>query len=121
MGARADRTLSPIEELELAAEYEGTHTVSAMGSDVVYEYTITFDGEGNYAFRSDFEMGGVPYFYEETGTYEVVGTVLTLTPTGLDPAVGVIHMDGSIEAPIKPSSMGERALRVMTPVVEAPE
>ena len=120
MGARAARTLSPLADLELAAEYEGTHTVSAMGSDVVYTYTLSFE-DGEYSFVSDFEMGGVPYQFTETGTYEVEGNVLTLTPLDGEPQTGVIHLDGSIEAPVKASEMGARALRTMTPVEEEVE
>ena len=120
MGERALRTLNPMDEFPLEDEYEGTHTVSAMGGEVVYTYTLTFT-DGNYAFASNYVMGETPYNYQETGTYSVSGNVLTLDPATADPMDGLIHVNGSIDAPIKASSQADRALHLMTPVEEVVE
>ena len=118
MSTPAEHELLPIDNLDLADSFSGTHTVTeGMAAGTVYEYTITFT-DGNYAFRSDYEMMATPYFYEEAGTYEFEGNVLTLTPTGGVAVTGTIQVNGNIEAPIKPSTQGERALRMMSPVVE---
>jgi 2',3'-cyclic-nucleotide 2'-phosphodiesterase (5'-nucleotidase family) len=91
----------------LGAAYDGTHTVSAMGSEVVYTYYYEFS-EGNYVFNSSFEMGGEPYEYEETGTYSVTDTSISFTPTEGDPYTGTITDETTISVPIKASSMASR-------------
>jgi hypothetical protein len=111
MASRADRTLSAT---MLNMFYEGTHTVSAMGSDVVYAYTITFQN-GNYAFHSEFEMGGTPYTYDEVGTYSVDSEgVITLTPDSETAVTGQVNDDYSITIPIKASSMATRGDQTLT-------
>lgn len=109
MGARAERTLT---SNKLSLYYEGTHTVSAMGSDVVYSYSVTFMN-GTYKMVSNFTMGEEPYTFEETGTYSVEGNVLTITPEGLDSVSGTINIDYTLTFPLKASSMGARADRVL--------
>jgi hypothetical protein len=113
MGARALRTLT-LSALSYNVEYHGTHTVSAMGSSVVYTYTIEFDLFGNYAFHSNFTMSDVPYTYDETGSYTLVGTVLTTTPLDGTAAAGTLNADGSITISVKASSMGAYALRTLS-------
>ncbi len=114
MASRADHDVEPT---ALAHKYAGTHTVSAMGSDVVYNYTIVFE-YGTYTFHSSFEMGGTVYTYDETGTYSVEGTVITATPDGDVAAAGAILFDGSIEFPVKASSMGSRATQTLIAISE---
>lgn len=121
--AMASRETRTLEASALALHYEGTHTVSAMGSDVIYVYTITF-AFGEYSFHSDFEMSGTAYTYDETGTYVVSDGVITMTPEGESAVTGSVLIDGSIEIPIKASSMASRGLQTLTeviPVVETTE
>lgn len=112
MGARALRLLTPT-ALTYGVAYAGTHTVSAMGSDVVYNYTITFDLFGNYAFHSAFTMSEVDYTFDEVGTFTLVGTVLTTTPVDGVAVDGTLNADGSVTVSVKASSMGARALRTL--------
>ncbi|MFA5006733.1 MAG: hypothetical protein WC509_04660 [Candidatus Izemoplasmatales bacterium] len=112
MGSRALRTVA-VTALSYDTAYAGTHTVSAMGSEVVYEYTITFDVLGNYAFHSDFMMGEEPYTFDEVGTFTVEGLVITITPEGGTALPGTIHADGSLTLNVKASSMGSRADRTL--------
>ncbi|XMB72280.1 hypothetical protein RJI07_09260 [Mycoplasmatota bacterium WC30] len=113
MASRADQTL---ETSALAINYEGSHTVSAMGSDVLYEYTITFV-QGNYEFHSAFTMGDTEYTYDEIGTYSVLGTEITITPDGETAVIGSILPDGTIEVPVKASSMATRGTQVLTETI----
>jgi hypothetical protein len=117
MGARAARSLVPVDELPLGTLYEGTHTVTAMSGTIVYHYQIAFI-DGAYEFYSTYEMGEELYDYSETGTYVVEGNVLTMTPSVGEAADGLIHVDGSLQAPIKASDMGSRALRELTPIAD---
>lgn len=110
MASREDRTLT---SSSVAVNYEGTHTVSAMGSDVIYTYTIQFV-LGNYSFHSDFEMGGTAYTFDEIGTYTIEGNVITLTPDGETAVTGTINTDGTLELPIKASSMATRESQTFT-------
>ncbi len=110
MATRTDRTLS---ETALGMHYEGSHDVSAMGSAVTYNYVITFKN-GTYNFISEFEMGGEPYTYEETGSYTVSNEgVITLTPEGLDAVTGQINLNYTITLPIKASAMASRGEQVL--------
>jgi hypothetical protein len=111
MASRAERQL---EATKLNMFYEGTHTVSAMGSDVVYTYTITFQF-GEYTFHSEFEMDGTPYTYDEVGTYGVDGEgVITFTPDSETAVTGQVNADYSITLPIKASSMATRGDQTLT-------
>ncbi len=112
-----DRALQTLTETQLSRGYEGTHTVSAMGSDVVYDYTIIF-GVDTYTFHSEFEMDGTPYTYDETGTYSVDGNTITITPDGGDAATGTVLEDGMLELPIKASSMADRGLQTLHEITE---
>ncbi len=120
MGARALRTLTAC-NLMYNVAYEGTHTVSAMGSDVVYVYTMTFDLFGNYVFASAFTMSEVDYTFDETGSFTVEGDVLTTTPLDGTAVAGTLNADGSITVSVKASSMGARALRTLTIQTEVEE
>ncbi|HAQ56375.1 MAG TPA: hypothetical protein DCR44_03080 [Acholeplasmatales bacterium] len=92
-------------------DYAGSHTVSAMGSEVVYDYSLKLKTGCEYAFVSRFKMGGADYVFEEAGTFAVDGSVLTVTPEGGAAVEGAINVDGSLDLPIKASEMGERANR----------
>ena len=89
-------------------DFSGSHTVTAMGSEIEYNYTLSLKSGCNYQFVSDFNVSGDASSYEETGTYSIDGTTLTLTPEGADAIVGTINSDGSIDISIKASSMAER-------------
>lgn len=117
MASRSERELS---SSKLGIYYEGTHTVSAMGSEVVYNYTIKFIN-GEYYFVSNFTMSETDYTYEETGTYAVDGLIVTLTPAGGEAVTGSINMDWSLTLPIKASEMGSRADRELTMTIPMPE
>lgn len=117
MASRSERELS---STKLGIYYEGTHTVSAMGSEVVYNYTIKFIN-GEYFFVSNFTMSETDYTYEETGTYAVDGLIVTLTPAGGEAVTGSINMDWSLTLPIKASEMGSRADRELTMTIPMPE
>ncbi|MDP3130357.1 MAG: hypothetical protein Q8N15_03360, partial [Bacillota bacterium] len=112
MGARALRTLA-LSALSYNVAYAGTHTVSAMGSDVVYTYTMTFDLFGNYTFHSEFTMSEVPYTFDETGSYTLEGAVLTTTPLDGEAVAGTLNADGSVTVSVKASTMGARAMRTL--------
>lgn len=102
---------------EVHGDYAGSHTVSAMGSTVEYNYTIKLGSGCEYRFVSQFEMSGEDYEYIETGSYSVLGTAITLTPAGGSAVTGVINADGSISIAIKASEMGareDRTLRIAT-------
>ena len=102
-----ETTISTEETFTLGDVYHGTHTVSAMRSDVVYQYHYSFS-DGDYSFRSDFEMGGTLYHYLETGTYVVSGNVLSLTPSEGDAYEGTLTSDTEISVPVKASAMASR-------------
>jgi hypothetical protein len=84
-----------------------------MGSSVVYEYNITFSVDGIYVFHSSFVMGEETYTYDETGTFVVDGSVLTMTPEGAEAVTGNITGTSSVEISIKASSMAARALHTL--------
>jgi hypothetical protein len=113
MGSRALRSLAPT-DLEFDRNYVGSHVVSAMGSEVTYYYYLVFDLVGTYSFHCAFEMSGEVYTYDETGTYTTTAAVVSMTPDGGEAADGTIGTDGTIEVPVKASSMGSRALRTMS-------
>ena len=117
MASRSERELS---SSKLGIYYEGTHTVSAMGSEVVYNYTVKFIN-GNYFFVSTFVMAETEYTFEETGTYTVDGLTITMTPAGGEAVTGSINMDWSLTLPIKASEMGSRADRELTMTIPMPE
>lgn len=60
--------------------YAGSYTKEAMGSEIVYEYTLTLNEDNTYAYHVAFEMGGTEYPEDETGTYAVEDTTVILTP-----------------------------------------
>ncbi len=92
-------------------EYAGSHTVSAMGSEITYQYSIHLKPGLEYTFRSDFEMGGEAYSYDEKGIFTISGMTITITPEGQSAIEGVIKEDGSLDLSVKPSQMGSRAVR----------
>ena len=66
--------------VEIAAgTYAGSYTKEAMGSEIVYEYTLALNEDGTYNYHVSFEMGGKTYPEEETGTYTTEGNIITLT------------------------------------------
>jgi len=108
MAPRSTERPLTVTTLTLAGTFDGTHTVNAMGSDIVYEYYYVFT-DGNYTFRSDFVMNEEPYSHEESGTYTIDGTVITFTPAEGDPYTGTIHSTTTIDAQVKASAMAPRS------------
>ncbi len=109
MASRTTARTLTVTTLELSGIYDGSHTVSAMGSDVLYEYYYEFT-DGDYTFRSDFVLNEEPYVYEESGTYTIDGTTITFTPTEGDPYTGTIHGATKIDAQVKASAMASRSV-----------
>jgi hypothetical protein len=84
--------------------YAGHHTVSAMGSQVTYNYTIKLMAGLKYEFTSYFKMGGTDYSHKEVGSWNVDGETFTLTPKDEESVSGTI-IDGVISTSIKASWM----------------
>ena len=98
-------------------EYAGTHTVSAMGSEVVYDYNLKFEVGREFSFISNFVMGDEAYTYEETGFYDIEDDVVTLY---LDDTTVIGNFDdNSLVIPIKASEMGTREERTLQLAVTA--
>ncbi len=67
--------------VEIAAgSYTGSYIKEAMGSEIIYNYTLTLKEDNTYIYHVSFEMGGTEYPEEETGTYAAEGTSIVLTP-----------------------------------------
>lgn len=97
-------------------EYAGTHTVSAMGTEVVYDYYLKLEEGRQFEFVSSFEMSGEPQEYTESGYYDMEGTELSLD-LGSETVIGNFDGNMDLTIPIKASSMAsreERVLRVAT-------
>ena len=90
-------------------EYVGAHSVTAMASTIDYEYSLTLRSGNEYAFLSQYEVGGEPYEYVEAGFYQIAGTVLTLKPEDNDDIVGSIDSSGAITIGVKPADNAERS------------
>lgn len=99
---------------EYFGEYAGSHVVSAMGSEVTYEYSLTLASGCEYSFLSEFEMDGESYQYEESGSYAVTAgaIVLSLGETG-ETVSGTIVAGGDLVIGVKPSEMASRAERTL--------
>ncbi|MDD3958343.1 MAG: hypothetical protein PHO96_05590, partial [Candidatus Izemoplasmatales bacterium] len=77
---------------------------------VTYQYTMAFTN-GNYAFRSTYEISGTPFDFNETGTYSLSGTNLTITPKDGTPITGgTIYANGTIQVSVKPSQSLSRVV-----------
>ena len=101
---------------EYFGEYAGTHTVSAMGQEVVYDYYLRLKEGREFEFVSNFEMGDDPQEYIESGYFDMEGSELSLD-LGSETITGNFDNDMNLTIPIKASSMGsreERVLRVAT-------
>lgn len=94
-------------------EYAGSHSVAAMGGEILYEYSMVLKPGREYSFISEFDMGGDHYVYEEFGTFQIVDNVITITPHEQTAVEGTIQSDGSIQIGVKPSQMGSRAVRTL--------
>ena len=98
-------------------EYAGTHTVSAMGSEVVYDYNLKFEVGREFSFVSNFMMGEEAYTYEENGFYDIEEGVVTLYLES-DTIIGNFDED-SLVIPVKASEMGSREERTLQLAVTA--
>lgn len=94
----ADGAVETTEAVEAGVEiaagtYAGTYTKEAMGSEIVYEYSLILNEDNTYNYQVSFVMGGEEYPEEEAGTYTIEGNVITLTPAeplkDLDAAITV--------------------------------
>ncbi len=93
-------------------EYAGSHTVSAMGSEIVYDYALKLSSGRMFEFTSNFVMGDEPYEYQETGFYDVEADELTLYVNG-EEVVGQFDDDMNLTIAVKASEMGAREERVL--------
>lgn len=84
--------------------YAGQHTVSAMGGEVLYTYTMKLMAGLKYEFVSYFKMGGTDYSHKEVGSWNIDGQTFTLTPKDETAVEGTI-IDGVISTSIKASWM----------------
>ncbi len=81
---------------------------------VTYQYTMAFTN-GNYAFRSTYEISGTPFDFNETGTYSLSGTSLTITPKDGTPITGgTIYANGTIQVSVKPSQSLSRVVNTLS-------
>lgn len=94
-------------------EYAGTHSVSAMGSDVVYEYYIKLSEGREFLFFSEYEMSGTEYEYIETGYFDIEDDALTLKLEAEADVVGSFDQDMNLTIAVKASEMAEREERVL--------
>jgi hypothetical protein len=104
---------------EFYGEYAGEHTVSAMGSDVLYEYSLTLGVGREFSFVSDFIMGTEAYKYEESGYYDLEDGELTLYLES-EEVVGNFDEERNLTIGVKASEMAsrsERTLRLATTAI----
>lgn len=59
--------------------YRGGHKIQAMGSELPYTYSMDFKDDGTYLYQVSFVVGGETYSEEETGTYSVNDSNITMT------------------------------------------
>ena len=65
--------------------------------------------DGSYELKSYFVLEDALYEFVETGTYQVDGSILIITPQGGEDALeGTVNENGSITVPIKPSQMARQ-------------
>jgi hypothetical protein len=93
-------------------EYAGGHTVSAMGSDVEYNYYLKLEAGREFKFVSNYSMSGTDYEYLESGYYDFSNSELTLHLSEED-VVGNFDQDMNLAIPVKASEMGERVQRTL--------
>lgn len=93
---------------EYFGEYGGTHTVRAMGSDVLYEYSLTISEGREFSFISNFQMMGSDYEYCESGYYDMDGNEITLVMDDEDNVTGNFDSNMNLVIPIKASDRADR-------------
>ncbi len=93
-------------------EYAGTHTVSAMGSEVVYDYYLKLTEGREFMFYSEYAMSGVEYDYTETGFYDIDEGTVTLHYLDEDVS-GSFDEDMNLTIAVKASEMAQREERVL--------
>ena len=93
-------------------EYAGSHTVSAMGSEVVYDYYLQLNSGREFKFVSNFTMNQEPYEFVETGFYDVDDGVVTLHLEG-ETVTGQFDSNRNLTIGIKASEMADRTERVL--------
>lgn len=96
---------------EYFAEYAGGHTVTAMGSEVQYDYYLQLRPGREFVFVSDFMMGGEPYQYQESGYYDIVDGQVTLHLE--TEVVGTFDEYNNLTIGVKASEMGTRTERIL--------
>jgi hypothetical protein len=92
-------------------EYAGQHTVTAMGSEVTYDYFIELNPGRTFNFVSEFTMASENYEYLESGYYDIDGDEIILHLE--DDITGHFDEDMNLTIGIKASEMGEREERVL--------
>jgi len=93
-------------------EYAGNHTVTAMGSEVEYDYFLKLGPGREFRFVSKFNMSETDYEYLESGFYDFTNDELILHLPD-EKVVGNFDQDMNLAIPIKASEMGERVERTL--------
>ena len=79
---------------EWLGEYVGSLEVSAMGSAIVYNVTLTLDLGAEYTLVSTFAMGGETYEYTQEGAFSIADGQIVLD--GKDGQTGTIDENGIV-------------------------
>ena len=110
--------------VDVTGTYRGTYEKAAMGSSVVYTYSIVLFDDMSYLFTSSFSMMGTDMVRLENGSYAVDGSKITFTVQAVDgeivaeptTAEGTIA-DGTIKAAFLLSSMASAAQEIEATLV----
>ena len=84
--------------------YSGTYTKTAMGSQVVYAYSMILNADSTYRYSVTFNMMGNEYNESENGTYKVDGSTLMLVAADGTQMAGTVNSNGTISVTRKVSS-----------------
>ena len=88
-----------------AGTYTGTYEKMAMGSKLVYNFTMELKEDGTYTHKVSYTMMGKEYMESETGTYTVEGSRITLTNDKETIMNGTVNADGTITVTRRASAM----------------
>ena len=111
--------------VDVTGTYKGAYEKAAMGSSVVYTYSIVLFDDMSYLFTSSFSMMGTDVVRLENGSYAVDGSKITFTVQAVDGEIvadpttteGTIA-DGTIKAAFLLSSMASAAQEIEAKLVD---
>ena len=99
---------------DILGTYLGSYAKEAMGSSIVYNFSLDLVIGNEYTFTSSVAMGGTTLTLVENGSFDVNGTEITFTPAMLDgtavenaEAVKGSIADKTIKAAFQLSSMAK--------------